>query len=63
MLERHLTEEQGKVRNRDKLPRNKIEKSDFTFKTSTLRKIDVRAIQGLLLVNFQKTDPNTSTLY
>ena len=54
--------DQGKVETEKSFPKTNLKKMT-SLKTLLQRKIDVRALQGLLFVNFQKTDPNTSTLY
>ena len=54
----HLTEEQGKVETEKSFPEAKLKKVT-SLKTSTLGKIDVRALQGLLFVNFQKKQTRT----
>ena len=58
----YLRKEQGKVETETSFPETKLKKVT-SLKTLTLGKIDVRALQGLLFVNFKTTDPNTSTLY
>ena len=58
----HSTEEQRNVETESSFQETKLEKVT-SLKTLILGKIDVRALQGLLFVNFKKTDPNASTLY
>ena len=52
--------DQGKVETETSIPKTKYKKVTSP-RASTQKKIDVRALQGLLFLNFQKTDPNTST--
>ena len=59
----HSTEEQGNVETERSFPETKLKKVT-SLKTSTLRKIDVRAIQGILFINFQKKNrPEIPYLY